>query len=175
MNNYTSHKKQYLQINGFTSIFVLLFILVLSLAVASNPKDNYKDFSIIKLSDTKKQSEIHNIISTIKNELNDSDDVPEIELEKVNQELSKHILRSDTNFFIKNIVTGKKTKVDAKGLDKISKVIIYRPNRSTLVKKYILTGGIATDKRLTFEINSRAYDTYFDFPKDLSVVVVYVK
>ncbi len=154
---------------AFASIIVLLFLLFFSFIILENKRTDISDFIIIKQAETKKESIYLNFETNIKNTLNNCEEDPLINNLEVIKEANNFINNSDSNFFIKNIISQKEEEVNITYLTEIIKVIVYKPSRNIVVKEVHITNGFLKNKVLGYTLNTSNYKTTFLFPENYSL------
>jgi len=155
---------------AFISLFTIFFISVFLLAISNNIEESINDFIIIDQAKIQKQSELHNIENIIKKALMQQTDNPKIIKEIINTKIYNYTKNKD--FYVYNKITSKKEKLNIEKLNNLSRIIIYKPNNFVTIKKYILTNGIEQDQSISFEINTRKYQTIQVFPNNYEVSII---
>lgn len=160
---------------GFLSLGVLLFILIF-LSIASNQRiESNLDFVTVKTQSTKKHSAAINFEEMIKHELEVSNTDPVSLNAQINAKVVTYLSKLNTEneeWFILDINTKKKQKVNLLELQAITKCIVLRPTPNVYVKRYTITNGLAKNKYLGFEQKTSYSKTTFTFPKNYTVEVV---
>lgn len=160
---------------GFLSLGVLMFILIF-LSIASNQRiESNLDFVTVKTQSTKKHSAAINFEEMIKGELEVSNTDPITLNAQTNAKVITYLSKLNTEaeeWFILDINTKKKQKVNLLELQAITKCIVLRPTPNIYVKRYTITNGLAKNKYLGFEQKTSYSKTTFTFPKNYTVEVV---
>ena len=106
---------------AFITLFTLLFISVFLFIIISNRAIDTNEFTIIKLTDTKKQNVILNIEEIIKGEMKDSEDDPYKVKKKINLSLDNYFKKNKVvSYYILNNLDNKKEPFSLSELEKIS-------------------------------------------------------
>ncbi len=158
---------------GFFSIVTLLFVLMFILGT-SNQKENILDIGIITLAETKQASKMIAFEQIVENNLDNDIENPSRLKKKVNDDLYGFF--EDKDLYVYNLITKEKQKMTLTNLDHITHVIVYKPARNVVIKRYKITNGANKDQSLVFFIDSINYQATYFFPKDyMKEVVVYKK
>lgn len=160
---------------GFLSLGVLLFLLIFFSVAINDRIENNLDFVIVKSQSTKKHSATINFEEMIKQELLLPNTDPLTLNTQINAKVITYLSSQDTeteDWFILDINTKKKQKVNLLELQEITKTIVLRPMPNVYVKRYTITNGLAKNKYLGFEERTSYSKTTFTFPKNYTVEVV---
>ncbi|HRS42976.1 MAG TPA: hypothetical protein P5530_03855 [Candidatus Diapherotrites archaeon] len=160
---------------GFLSLGVLLFVLIF-LSIAGNERiESNLDFVIIKSQSTKKHSAAINFEEMVKHELAIPNTDPITLNAHINTKVVNYLSGLDAKteeWFVIDINTKKKQKVNLLELQEITKTIVLRPMPNVYVKRYTITNGLAKNKYLGFEQKTSYSKTTFTFPKNYTIEVV---
>jgi hypothetical protein len=161
---------------AFVSITLILIISIFTFNLFNiiykiNQTDNDNTTLIISSSllNIKKENQILNIKKLIELNLDNKIEDPLILKNNINKSLANYNLKNNY-FFIFNKITKKATIINKNNLDEISKVIIFKPNKYTIVKKYIITNSLNKNKYLLLKIIGNHLKTNYLFPKDYSII-----
>ena len=159
---------------GFLSLGVLLFTLIF-LSIAGNERiESNLDFVIVKSQSTKKHSAAINFEEMVKHELAIPNTDPITLNSHINTKVVNYLSGLDTKteeWFVIDINTKKKQKVNLLELQEITKTIVLRPMPNVYVKRYTITNGLAKTNTLVLNRNI-IFQTTFTFPKNYTIEVV---
>jgi hypothetical protein len=156
---------------GLFSVVFLLNMLVFLIAV-DLPSEKLIEFGTINIADTKQKSKIYNLEKIVENNLNNPEEDPVILKSKVNIDL---IAFFKNNLHVCDIINNTQEKIDIISLNLMTHVIVYKPSKHTIVKKYIITTDINKTKYLCFYTDTINYKTKYLFPKLYEKEVVVYK
>ncbi|HOZ35364.1 MAG TPA: hypothetical protein PLK55_00055 [archaeon] len=160
---------------GFLSLGVLLFLLVF-LSIAGNGRiENNLEFVVVKSQSTKKHSATINFEEMVKKELSMPNNDQLTLNAQINAKVINYLSNQDAQteeWFILNINTNKKQKINLLELQEITKTIVLRPMPNVYIKRYTITNGIAKNKYLGFEQKTSYSKTTFTFPKNYTIEVI---
>ena len=160
---------------GFLSLGVLLFLLIFFSVAINDRIENNLDFVIVKSQSTKKHSATINFEEIIKQELSVPNTDPLTLNTQINAKVITYISSQNTeteDWFILDINTKKKQRINLLELQEITKTIVLRPMPNVYVKRYTITNGLAKNKYLGFEERTSYSKTTFTFPKNYTVEVI---
>lgn len=160
---------------GFLSLGVLLFLLIFFSVAINDRIENNLDFVIVKSQSTKKHSATINFEEMIKQELLLPNTDPLTLNTQINAKVITYISSQNTeteDWFILDINTKKKQRINLLELQEITKTIVLRPMPNVYVKRYTITNGLAKNKYLGFEERTSYSKTTFTFPKNYTVEVI---
>jgi hypothetical protein len=156
---------------AFISLFTLLFILIFSAILIQDQPENITDFIIINQTQTKKYTEILNIQEIITNTLKTAEENQE--KKEINNNLVNYFYKNkNIKFYILNKITNKEKNANKINLDLISKVIILKPTKHVIYKKYTITNSINKNLFLCIKLKQNNYNTTYCFPKNFNLQVV---
>jgi len=158
---------------AIVSIFTLLFALTFLLFINGIQKEGLSDLIEIKISETQVTNFEYNFEQLIRNQLNDNEEDETLIKKKINQELLNYIQNQELiNVKIYNIKENKEEKINFTKLQETSKVIIYKPSKNIIVKKYVLTNGINKNLFLKYSIATNNYFSKKTIPTNYSILVI---
>jgi len=148
---------------GFASIIILLFLLFFLFIAISSEKEEITDLIVINQVETKKENIYLNFEKTILNNLNNCEENPLIVKESIVSEINR--FGKDNNFYIKDLISLEKEKLNLLNTSSITTVIIYKPVKHILVKEVYITNGITSTKQLGFTVSTRKYTSNYFFER----------
>jgi len=156
---------------AFISIITLFFVSIFLLFTFTDvPNTSVNDFIIIDQAETQKVITIKDIERLISFSLNIPEDDPEILKTVVNTRLSTYFSAKD--FFVYNKVTTTKKTLSFLELNKLSRVIVYKPTEQITIKKYLFTNGSLKNNYISFQVSTNKYSTRYSIPEGYEVVVI---
>ncbi len=156
---------------AFISIITLFFISIFLLfTFTDNPNQSINDFIIIDQAETQKATTIKDFERIVSYSLNVPEDNPELLKILVNTKLISYLEQKD--FFVYNIVTNKQKPLTFSELNNLSRVIVFKPNEYTTIKRYILTNDSFKNNFISFEVKTNKYVTKYSFPEAYEVFVI---
>jgi hypothetical protein len=155
---------------GFFSIILLLYIMIMLLTTTINNKTI--EFGTITLAETQKTSKIYSFEKIIENNLNNNIENPQILKTKVNLEIFNFFKEND--LYIYDIINKTKKEITIIDLELMTHVIVLKPAKNVLIKRYYITNGINKNKCFAIAVKNINYHTRFLFPETYyKEVIVY--
>jgi hypothetical protein len=152
---------------------VLLFALTFLLFISGSQKEGLSDFIEINISETQVTNFEYNLEQLIRNQLGEREEDEDLIKKKVNYEILNYLQREE-NIKVKmyDLKENKEEKLSFSRLQETSKVIIYKPSKNIIVKKYIITNGINKNLFLRYSITTNNYFSQKTLPANYSVMVI---
>jgi len=156
---------------AFISIITLFFISIFLLfTFIDNPNQSINDFIIIDQAETQKAITTKDFERIVSYSLNVPEDNPELLKILVNTKLISYMGEKD--FFVYNIITNEHKPLTFSELNNLSRVIVYKPNEYTTIKRYILTNDSFKNNFISFQVRTNKYVTKYSFPEAYEVFVI---
>lgn len=148
---------------AFASVTILLFLLFFLFIVVTNEKQEVTDFLIIEQVETRKENIYLNFEKSVLNTLNNCEENHLTVTKEVNKKINDFGRKND--FYILNLKTKEKEKINLLTISDITRVIIYKPIKHVIVKEVYITNGLMSNKQLGFQVNTRKYRSNFLFER----------
>ena len=158
---------------GFFSIIIMLYILIILLST-TKVNEKFIDFGTITLAETQKNSKIYTFETIINNNLNNSIECPQTLKTKVNFSIISFF--KENNMYVYDIIDKTKKEITLLDLEMMSQVVVIKPAKNILIKRYYVTNTINKNKYIMIEIETINYRTKYLFPENYyKEVIVYKK